>query len=71
MCGIAIILSVVLLPLASLGLLYVEKECRSVIEQRRDFLRHLDEMEAIMERVRSNYDLIEPVRRCQESANNR
>ncbi|CAN5407192.1 hypothetical protein BH10CYA1_BH10CYA1_01120 [soil metagenome] len=56
MCGLAILTGVVLFPLAGLGFIFVEQECKAALNQKRQFKRHIDEMEAIMDRVRSNYD---------------
>ncbi|MBS2003201.1 MAG: hypothetical protein JST44_16935 [Cyanobacteria bacterium SZAS LIN-5] len=56
MCGLAILTSVVLFPLAGIGFIFVEQECKAALNQRKEFKRQLDEMEAIMARVRHNYD---------------
>lgn len=56
MCGLAILTSVVLFPLAGIGFIFVEQECKAALNQRKEFKRQLDEMEAIMARVRDNYD---------------
>lgn len=56
MCGLAILTAVVLLPLAGLGFIFVEQECKEVLNQRRQFNLQIEEMEAIMDRVRNNYD---------------
>lgn len=56
MCGLAILTSVVLFPLAGIGLIFVEQECKAALNQRKEFKRQIDEMEAIMARVRDNYD---------------
>ena len=56
MCGLAILTSVVLFPLAGIGLVFVEQECKAALNQKRQFKEQIDEIEAIMDRVRSNYD---------------
>ncbi len=56
MCGLAILTGVVLFPLAGLGFIFVEQECKEALNQRREFHRQIKEMEAIMDRVRTNYD---------------
>jgi hypothetical protein len=56
MCGLAILTGVVLFPLAGLGFIFVEQECKEALNQKRHFNRQIEEMEAIMERVRTNYD---------------
>ncbi len=56
MCGLAILSSVVLFPLAGIGFVLIEQEFKAAFKQRKQFNRQIDEMEAIMARVRSNYD---------------
>ena len=56
MCGLAILTSVVLFPLAGIGFIFVEQECKAALNQKREFKQKIDEMEAIMDRVRSNYE---------------
>ncbi|MBS1952820.1 MAG: hypothetical protein JST89_01400 [Cyanobacteria bacterium SZAS-4] len=56
MCGLAILTGVVLFPLAGLGFIFVEQECKAALNQRRQFNQQIKEMEVIMARVRTNLD---------------
>jgi len=56
MCALAVLSSVVLFPLAGIGLILVEQECKAALNQKRQFKQQIDEMETIMDRLRSNYD---------------
>jgi hypothetical protein len=56
MCGLAILTSVVLFPLAGIGFIFVEQEYKAVCNQRKQFKEQMDEMEAISNRLRRDYD---------------
>jgi hypothetical protein len=55
MCTI-VLSAVLFFPIASLGLIYVEQECKSAFRQKKQFKRQIDEMEVIMEQLRRIYD---------------
>jgi Flp pilus assembly protein TadB len=55
MCGMTILTSMVLFPLAGIGFIFVEQECKAY-KQRKKFQQQIDEIDMIARRLRSDYD---------------